>query len=243
MPTGTRAAGPAGRSARAKCRVWVPQHVWRCHREIRPTRERAGRLLLPHPWGMGAGAAVGAVFADFHFAVRINSFQIAWACSSELLNGLSVPRDLRYVMFVIALDMFHLRTGGAVLSESCGELSSGPLATIPVRSLFIVDSRPRPVNRQFRIGKSKIGRSRRIPRQKHHCGPPNPRFRPPKRGCPTPNGNSPPRRLFCRLFHPSSIQRRGVHAQARILESMIGGLACKFFGTYQLWRVACRFSP
>jgi hypothetical protein len=53
---------------------------------------------------------------------------MALACSSEPLNGLSVPRDLRYAVFVIIFDMLHLRTGGAVLSKSYDELSSGLLA-------------------------------------------------------------------------------------------------------------------
>ena len=41
------------------------------------------------------GAVVGAAFAGRHFALWSNSIQIALACSSVALNGLSVPRDLR----------------------------------------------------------------------------------------------------------------------------------------------------
>jgi hypothetical protein len=101
---------------------------------MRQARENAGHVPLPHPWDLGAGVAVGAVLADRHFACCIDSIQIALACSSEPLNGLSVPRSLRYAVFVIAFDMFHLRTGDAVLSENYGELSSELLALIPVRS-------------------------------------------------------------------------------------------------------------
>ena len=85
--------------------------------------------------------------ADRHFACCIDSIQIALACSSEPVNGLSVPRNLRYAVFVVTLDMFHLRTGGAVLLESYGELSSGRLALIPVHSGSIVNPRPHGVNR------------------------------------------------------------------------------------------------
>ena len=130
----------------------------------KPQCDGAGRLPLPPPQRLGAGVAVGAALAaGCHFSFRISSFQIALACSSEPLNGLSVPRNLRYAVFVVTLDMFHLRTGGAVLSESYGELSSGRLARIPVRSVSIISSPPLRVNGKFRMRKSKITRSRRVP--------------------------------------------------------------------------------
>ena len=96
---------------------------------MRQARDGAGRLPWPHPWDLDAAVAVGAAFAaGRHFSFRISSFQIALACSSEPLNGLSVPRNLRYAVFVVTLDIVHLGTGGAVLSESYGELPSGLLA-------------------------------------------------------------------------------------------------------------------
>ena len=82
---------------------------------------------------VGADSGAGVVFADFHFSFRIDSFHRALACSSEPLNGLSVPRDLRYASFVI-LDIVHLRTGGAVLFESYSQLSSRLLAPVYIRS-------------------------------------------------------------------------------------------------------------
>ena len=77
---------------------------------------------------------------DFHFSFRRDSFQIVLACSSVQLNGLSVPRFLRYSAFVI-FDILHHRMGGAVCSESYVELSSVLLAS--TRVFIIIRSRPR----------------------------------------------------------------------------------------------------
>jgi hypothetical protein len=78
------------------------------HREILTARRRgmssrrgAGGLPWPHlagwgpGWAAGAALAGGAALVECHFSFRIDSVQIALACSSEPLNGLSVPRDLR----------------------------------------------------------------------------------------------------------------------------------------------------
>jgi hypothetical protein len=59
----------------------------------------------------------------------MESVQIALACSSEALNGLSVPRALRYSAFVM-FDILHLTIGGAVRFESCLQLSSGLLVAL-----------------------------------------------------------------------------------------------------------------
>lgn len=72
--------------------------------------------------------AAGAVLVECHFSRRIDSIQIALACSSEPLNGLSVPRDLRYCALVMIFDILHLGTGDAVRSENGSELSSKRLA-------------------------------------------------------------------------------------------------------------------
>ena len=76
---------------------------------------------------MVSGVEFGVLYSGFFF--RIDSFQIALTCSSEPLNGLSVPRDLRYAAFVM-FDILHLGTGGTVLSESGLQLSSGRLALL-----------------------------------------------------------------------------------------------------------------
>jgi hypothetical protein len=86
------------------------------------------------PYFAGVDPVVGVAFVDFHFSLRIDSFQIAWVCSSEPLNGLSVPRNLRYSVFVIS-DMLHLKRGGVVSYESYLELSSELLASIIIRLL------------------------------------------------------------------------------------------------------------
>jgi len=75
----------------------------------------------PHPFGVASGVESGFLYWCFSF--RICPFQIALACSSEPLNGFSVPRDLRYAAFVI-LDIVHLEMDGTVLSESRLQLSS-----------------------------------------------------------------------------------------------------------------------
>jgi len=86
------------------------------------------------PYFAGVDPVVGVAFVDLHFSLRIDSFQIAWVRSSEPLNGLSVPRDLRYSAFVIS-DMLHLKMGGVVSCESYLELSSELLASITIRLL------------------------------------------------------------------------------------------------------------
>ena len=65
---------------------------------------------------------MGLGFRYWNFSLRIRSFQMAWACSSVPLNGLSVPRDLRYASFVM-LDIIHLDTGGPAPAESNSLLS------------------------------------------------------------------------------------------------------------------------
>jgi hypothetical protein len=85
-----------------------------------------------YPAGVDSG--VGVLFADLHLSFRMDSFQITLACSSELFNGLSVPRALRYSAFVM-FDILHLRMGGAVRSESCLQLSPVLLAVIRVARL------------------------------------------------------------------------------------------------------------
>ena len=115
----------------------------------RVTRSHASRtcrsLRCPHPVSPPAhpvevDSGVGVAFADFHLSFRMDSFQMVLACSSEPLNGLSVPRSFRYSAFVI-FDILHHRMGGAVCSESYLELSSVLLASIRVH--LIIHSRPR----------------------------------------------------------------------------------------------------
>ena len=65
---------------------------------------------------------MGLGFRYWNFSLRIRSFQMAWACSSVPLNGLSVPRDLRYASFVM-LDIIHLDTGGPAPAQSNSLLS------------------------------------------------------------------------------------------------------------------------
>jgi hypothetical protein len=89
------------------------------------------------PWQahfVGADSGVGAVLVDLHLSFRMDAFQITLASSSVPLNGLSVPRNLRYSAFVM-FDILHHRMGGVVPSESYFQLSSGPLASIHVHSL------------------------------------------------------------------------------------------------------------
>jgi hypothetical protein len=115
---------------------------------------------------------VGAAFVDFHFSFRMDSFQMALACSSEPLNGLSVPRDLRYSAFVM-FDILHHRTGGAVCSESYLELSSVLLASIRVHT--IIRSRPRFAMVNFpdrdRSARSTAGSALSIPPKSAIAGP------------------------------------------------------------------------
>ncbi len=67
-----------------------------------------------HPaYGLASGEVFG--FRYWYFSLRTDAFQVSLTCSSEALNGLSVPRDLRYSSFVI-FDILHLDTGGAVLA-------------------------------------------------------------------------------------------------------------------------------
>ena len=85
------------------------------------------RLSFPaiweHPYGVpsvqlhcfGEASRVESGLLGRYFPLRMNSFQMALACSSEAQNGLSVPRDLRYASFVI-FDILHLEMGGAILS-------------------------------------------------------------------------------------------------------------------------------
>ena len=56
-------------------------------------------------------------FLRWYFSLRMDSFQVALTCSSEAVNGLFVPRDLRYSSFVM-FDVLYLNTGGVVLHES-----------------------------------------------------------------------------------------------------------------------------
>jgi hypothetical protein len=180
----------------------------------KPQCDGAGRLPLPQPQGLRAGVAVGAALAaGCHFSFRISSFQIALACSSEPLNGLSVPRNLRYAVFVVTLDMFHLRTGGAVLSESYGELSSGRLARIPVRSVSIISSPPLRVNGKFRMRRSKITRFRRVLPRNRPWRSSQPALSAPKTGKTRRKREFPPA-AFILLFP----RRRGPGVQARWAE-------------------------
>ncbi len=87
-------------------------------------------------FGVASGEEFG--FLCWYFSLRMDSFQIALTCSSEAVNGLSVPRDLRYSSFVI-FDILHLETGGAILAESRLEPSSEPRLTW---SASIGESRP-----------------------------------------------------------------------------------------------------
>ena len=66
-----------------------------------------------------------------YFSFRICSFQIALDCSSVLLNGFSVPRDLRYASFII-FDILHLGTVFLVFCESCLQLPSELPASLSV---------------------------------------------------------------------------------------------------------------
>lgn len=125
-----------------------------------------------------AGAAsggVGATLVDLHFSFRMDSFQIVLACSSEQLNGLSVPRFLRYSAFVI-FDILHHRMGGAVRSESCLQLSSVLLASIRVHGLYADgrDSSTAGFPDHDRSAGSPATPPPSIPPEKRHCGPLNP---------------------------------------------------------------------
>ena len=78
-----------------------------------PRRPRRTSATIHPAYGLASGEAFGLRY--WYFSLRTDSFQVTLTCSSEALNGLSVPRDLRYSSFVI-FDILHLDTGGAVLA-------------------------------------------------------------------------------------------------------------------------------
>lgn len=85
----------------------------------RRVTQPAGGMELPNDRPPSAHSAFGegSGFLRWYFSLRMDSFQVALICSSEAVNGLFVPRDLRYSSFVM-FDFPCLSTGGAAFFES-----------------------------------------------------------------------------------------------------------------------------